>query len=198
MTDLLQLVERHNIQVEAFHRADVSLPLMKIRVPGKRPVTLIMTNGLSEKIMQIPEHSNEARSVELYWTLPDYWEVDEQDSRLNWIYTWLNKLIRHLLDNDVWYGHGHTFQSGQLSPTMKQDYLMLAKPLMVEDVLAPLLTEKEGLGFLAIVPLFKTEFEFKQRKGTNSLVTKMTEGGVYEILDDYRESLLKKRFGYLR
>jgi hypothetical protein len=81
---------------------------------------------------------------------------------------------------------------------MKQEYLMLVKPLIVSDVLFKVQEAGKSIGFLSIVPLFKTEFDFKQQKGTSSLVTKMTEGGVSELLDDYRESLLKKRFGYLR
>jgi hypothetical protein len=199
MSDLLDYFLKQNVTAESFQHPEVSLPLLKIRMEGKRPVTLIMTDGLSQKKMKLPAQSNEFDQVELYWALPEYWDLsDLSNPNTNWIFHWLNKLIRHLLDKDVWLGHGHTFQCQPLSLTMKQEYLMLMKPLIVNDVLSKAQEATKNVGFLAIVPLFKTEFDFKQQKGTNSLVTKMTEGGVSELLDDYRESLLKKRFGYLQ
>lgn len=199
MSELLNSFLEHNISAESFQHPEVSVPLLKIKIEGKRPVTLIMTDGLSEKKMKLPEQSNEFDHVELYWALPEYWDLsDLSNPNTNWIFHWLNKLVRHLLDKDVWFGHGHTFKTQSLSPTMKQEYLMLMRPLMLNDVLSKLQEMRKSVGFLSIVPLFKTEFDYKQQKGTSSLVTKMTERGVSEILDDYRESLLNKRFGYLR
>jgi hypothetical protein len=199
MSELLEYFLKQHITAESFQHPEVSVPLLKIKIEGKRPVTLIMTDGLSQKKMKLPEQSIEFDQIELYWALPEYWDLSSlSNPNTNWIFHWLNKLVRHLLDKDAWFGHGHTFQCQPLSSTMKQEYLMLMKPLMVNDVLSKVQEAGKSIGFLSIVPLFKTEFDFKQQKGTSSLVTKMTESGVSEILDDYRESLLKKRFGYLR
>jgi hypothetical protein len=199
MSELLEYFLKQNITAESFQHPEVSVPLLKLKIEGKRPVTLIMTDGLSEKKMKLPEQSSEFDKIELYWALPEYWGLsDLSNPNTNWIFHWLNKLVRHLLDKDVWFGHGHTFQTQSLSPSMKQEYLMLMKPLIVNDVLSKVQEAGKSIGFLSIVPLFKTEFDYKQQKGTNSLITKMTEEGVSEILDDYRESLLNKRFGYLR
>jgi hypothetical protein len=199
MSELLEYFLKQNITAESFQHPEVSVPLLKLKIEGKRPVTLIMTDGLSQKKMKLPEQSNEFDQIELYWALPEYWDLSDLSSpNTNWIFHWLNKLVRHLLDKDVWFGHGHTFKTQSLSPTMKQEYLMLMRPLIVDNVLSKVHEAVQSIGFLSIVPLFKAEFDFKQQKGTSSLVTKMTEDGVSEILDDYRESLLKKRFGYLR
>ncbi len=199
MSEILEYFLKQNITAESFQHPEVSVPLLKLKIEGKRPVTLIMTDGLSQKKMKLPEQSNEFDQIELYWALPEYWDLsDLSNPNTNWIFHWLNKLVRHLLDKDVWFGHGHTFKTQSLSPTMKQEFLMLMRPLIVDDVLSKVHEAVQSIGFLSIVPLFKAEFDFKQQKGTSSLVTKMTEDGVSEILDDYRESLLKKRFGYLR
>lgn len=193
MTDLLERFQALHIQTEEIQHPDVSLPLIKISLEGKQPVTVLMTNGLSRKEMPVPSSSVEPKRVELYWCLPDYWDLTNPN--LNWMFSWTDKLIHHLLDKEqVWYGDGHTFHSGKLSTSMKQEYLMLMKPFLLDELFSQE-NKLSDLGFLAIVPLFKAEFEFKQRKGTFSLINKMVDQGVSEVLDDYRESLLKRKFG---
>ena len=174
----------------------VNIPLLQIHLKGQRNAMFICTNGLADKQMSVPVHLTDPNRVELLWCLPDYWDISaEQNPNMNWVFPWMNKLVQHLLSNDTWFGHGHTFQTGPLSTTMKQEYLMLMNPLLFNREFESVFNGVETIHFLAITPIFKREFEFKQRKGTQSLIKKMEDSGVTEMLDDYRESLLNRKFG---
>jgi len=198
MSDLKSLLTQRLLSAEVndFSQPHIEIPLLELRLTGQRNATFICTNGLSDKKMNVPEHLDEPNRVELLWCLPDYWDLSAtQNPSMQWIFPWTTKLTQHLLSNDTWYGHGHTFPTGQLSPTMKQDFLMLMYPQRYLNEFATLEVGDKKVHFLAIVPLFKREFEFKQRKGTQSMLNRMEEAGVTEMLDDYRESLLKRKFG---
>ena len=134
MSELLEYFLKQNITAESFQHPEVSVPLLKLKIEGKRPVTLIMTDGLSQKKMKLPEQSNEFDQIELYWALPEYWDLsDLSNPNTNWIFHWLNKLVRHLLDKDVWFGHGHTFKTQSLMMCYprfrKQEKVLVFYPL---------------------------------------------------------------------
>ena len=182
-------------------------PLLAINIESKgQQVTLIMTNGLSEKTMIVPEKVKERKHIELFFALPSYWEWDElENPKRNWIFTWIQKLAKHLMSSEeIWFGYGHTFSNKiktddvsdfqPLSPTMKQQHLILLDPIELEYELQKMKIDDKEVYFQAIVPIYSDELDYKQGNSARKLVRKMMNSGVSEILDDFRGTVLRAKW----
>lgn len=177
------------------------MPLLMLDLELKSPVTIIMTNGLRSYIMPVPEKWHDYEHVELYFCLPSYWEWDAiNNPQMNWIYPWIQRLSNHVIQKKTWFGHGHTMPCGAemkpLSATMKQDHFFLSLPILLEEELKPIVLEDKTVNFLAIIPIFKNELDYKHQKGTLKFLQKMKGSGVSEKLDDYRTSITRGRWRF--
>jgi hypothetical protein len=151
-----------------------------------------MTTGLSDFQMKVHEK---------HFLIPSYWDLaDEADVNMNWVFDWLTKLKNYVMKNDTWLGHGHTLPSGkdmpQISPNMKQNHFMLSDPIELTEELAPIKLADKSIGFLALIPIFADEMDYKQGKGTAKLFKKFEQAKVTEKLDDYRKTVLKNRWNF--
>ena len=177
-----------------------NLFLAIINLQKRTPIKLLITCGLSEYKQPIPENFNGNQHIELYFCLPSYWDLNEiENPSMNWVWTWIKKIAIHLIDKKTWYGIGHTIPCAKpnesLSPTMKQRYFFLTNPDFVKTELEPMIIEKnEKVHFLAIMPIFEDEFDFKMGKGTLILQKKFKDRTITELLDDYRMTSLKTKW----
>ena len=188
-------------RVQAYERVEGdACDLLLLSLEKNSAVTVVMTNGLSEKQMKVPEKFNQRKRCELYFCLPDYWDWEEvENPQMNWVFVWIQKLAKHLLENETWYGPGHSFPAGnppaEISKTMHQKFFMLSDPLLLETELQPVnLQNGEEVFFYAIIPLFEDEFDFKAAKTTVKFLKKFTAKRHTEKLDDFRESIRKLRY----
>lgn len=81
-----------------------------------------------------------------------------------------------------------------LSDTMKQNHFILINPLLLQEEMSPLEFEDKDVHFLAIVPIFADEMDYKQGKGTLKFLRRLINKGVSEKLDDYRYTTLKSKW----
>ncbi|MCH2224267.1 MAG: suppressor of fused domain protein [Crocinitomicaceae bacterium] len=179
------------------------MPLLALDLESKTQLTVLMTNGLSDYRMNVPEALEGLEYNELYFCLPSYWEwEDRSNPKMNWVFEWIQRLADYVVKNESWFGHGHTMPCGAemkpLSETMKQNHLFLSKPMLLENELAPINVNGKTIQFLAIVPIFSDEMDYKQGKGTFKLMQKFTNKGVTEKLDDFRSTVLKSRWNLRR
>ena len=178
---------------------DGEMPLLILDIETKTsPVTLIITNGLSEYKMPVPENEIGLEYTELFFCLPSYWTWQDLDNpNSNWIFIWIQRLAKYVVVKESWFGHGHTMPAGSelkpLSETMKQNHFILINPLLLEEEMAPL-EFSDRVNFLAIVPIFGDEMDYKQGKGTLKFLRRMINKGVSEKLDDYRYTTLKSKW----
>ena len=173
--------------------------LIQVDLELRSKVTLLMTNGLHKYKMPVPEKLEEFAHAELYFCLPSYWELAMDNEKFNWVYFQLQKLAKHLIDQQTWFGVGHTFSNGKppqaLSSTMKQNHLLLTEPILLEEALDKIVVDDKSITFLAVVPIFDEEFEFKMAQGYFKFIRKFRGKNNEETLDDFRESVKKRRFG---
>ena len=175
---------------------DLDLVILDLEV--RSPVKVLITNGFRDYKMLIPEAVNEPNRVELFFCLPSYWDLEDlTNANMNWVFEWIQRIPKYVRDNGTWIGHGHTFSIGkdraQISENMKEDHFIVLKPMALEREMAPLILEEE-VSFLAIVPIFSDEWDYKQGKGTTKLIRKLESKGVTEILDDFRTTVLKSKW----
>ena len=179
------------------------IPLIAMDLESRTQLTVLMTNGLSNYKMDVPEVLEGLEYNELYFCLPSYWEwEDRTNSQMNWVFEWIQRLAKYVIEKESWFGHGHTMPCGidmqPLSATMKQNHLFLSKPMLLENEVKPVRVEGKTINFLAIVPIFPDEMDYKQGKGTFKLMQKFANKGVTEKLDDFRSTVLKSRWNLRR
>lgn len=179
------------------------MPLLALDLESKTPVTVLVTNGLRNYEMPVHEKYKGREFNELYFCLPSYWEWEDLDNpQMNWVFHWIQRLVRYVRDKETWFGPGHTMPCGAdmqpLSATMKQNHLMIADPILLETEMTPIKVDGKMVHFLAIIPIFGEEMDFKQARGTFKLMQKFTNKGVTENLDDFRSSALSRRWSFRR
>lgn len=178
-------------------------PFLLIDVEMRSSVQLLMTNGLSEYRMPIPEKFAGKEHVELCFCLPSYWDLDDiENQAVMWVYDVLFRLQQYVRKKETWFGLGHTFpftsSLDPISATMKQKYFMLNEPVFMKEWLQVLSCGEKSVHFLTVLPIFEDEFDYKMGKGTYKLQKKLAQQNVTELLDDYRSSVLKSKWRLLR
>ncbi|MFZ9027915.1 MAG: suppressor of fused domain protein [Crocinitomicaceae bacterium] len=186
-------------RVQEIATAEGEIPLLMLDLELKTPVTVLMTNGLSDYKMPVPEKMEGFEYNELFFCLPSYWEwEDSSNPSMSWVFDWIQKLANYVVEKETWFGHGHTLPTGKdmpsLSPTMKQNHLILMNPILLEEELAEIQVGDKTVHFLAIVPIFPDEMDYKQGKGTFKFIQKLQSKGVNEKLDDFRATVLQSRW----
>ena len=162
---------------------------------------ILLTTGLSEFKMNVHEKHIGEEFNELYFYLPSYWDLNDLENPLmNWIYRWLEKLKNHVISRNSWFGNGHTIATGkplvQLSEKMLQNHFIIARPLELARELAPIKLEQKTIHFLAVIPIFEDEMDYKQGKGTAKLFKKFEQANVTEKLDEFRKTVLRTRWNF--
>lgn len=194
-----QLINRfgeHRVSDLPVKGEEVPLLTLDIEIRNSK-VTLIVTDGLSNYKMPVHEKEKGREYNELFFCLPSYWDLKDTDNtNMNWVFHWIQRLTKYVVDKESWFGHGHTMPCGtemqSLSNTMKQNHLILLNPMLLEMELQPVMIDGKEVHFLAIVPIFSDEMDYKQGKGTVKFLRKLINKGVTEKLDDYRATVLRR------
>ena len=165
----------------------------------KNSVSILCSYGLSNYFMTVPDKLKGRERNELYFALPSYWEINSlENERFNWVFYWLDKLTDYVIEKKSWFGPGHTIPCGSpfkaISSTMKSNHFLLSDPILFEEELVPIQTEKGIVYFLGVIPIFEDEMDYKQGKGTFKLMTKLKNQGITEKLDDFRSTSLKSKW----
>lgn len=173
-----------------------------IAPPSRNGNKILMTTGLSDFKMNVHEKHIGEEFNELYFYLPSYWNVDDLNNcNMNWVFIWLEKLKMHVIEKNTWFGNGHTLATGKpllpLSEKMLQNHFILAQPIEFRTELSLILIQDKPINFLAVIPIFEDEMDYKQGKGTLKLLKKFEQANVTEKLDEFRKTVLRTRWNFL-
>ena len=67
----------------------------------------------------------------------------------------------------------------------------------LEEFLKPVERNNRVIRFLAIIPIYKNEMQYKEARGTFKMFEKFSQYRVTEKMDGYRESVMKSRWSRL-
>jgi len=171
-----------------------------IQSPGTK---VLSTIGLSLYEMPVHEKHKGEEHCELYFQLPSYWNLKATENpNFNWVFYWLNRLKHFVIEHHTWFAHGHTMPCGKdkkpLSETMQQNAFLLTRPIELHMDLAPFQVEETLVHFLAILPLYSDELDYKMAKGTVKMMEKFKHVQVTEKLDDFRKSVVRSKWSLFR
>ena len=190
--------------ISVYKKVNENLEILHVQlIQNNGPISILVTNGLSQYKMPVHEKYTGREYNELYFCLPRYWDLNEKDNaNRQWPVEWLEKLANHVVEKNKWYGPGHTIQCYSdyrpISETMKQNHLILVEPILLKNEMEAIQSSDKTVFFLAAMPIFGEEMDYKQAKGTYKLLTKFSNKNYHEKLDDYRESAMKSRIKFWR
>lgn len=183
--------------------APMAMRVLRVGPGEKRPFHTLITLGLSDRPMPVPASEVDAsRHIELMMTLPEEWKFDPQSqtkSEWNWPAKELLRLSQLPLEGKSWLGWGHTLAHGiELQPYAPNTALcavILAPSLLVKQEFYELDTGGQRIVFLAAIPLYREEYELKQREGMEVLLARMIDRNVKDVVHPKRRNVARKRFG---
>lgn len=161
------------------------------------PTYKLITSGMSDFPMVLPDEVEQPKYLELMITLPSYWKLDSESlNDENWY--WPIRLIKFLArfphDYNTFLGWGHT-----IGPDVENTYysknvkfcssILLGSIMYEEDFLTLKINENKEILFLSVVPLYKEEAEFKINNGSDKLI---------ETMNEYSEVVIPNRKNYCK
>jgi Suppressor of fused protein (SUFU) len=168
-----------------------------------RPYHTLVTSGMSDLPMNVPEDVNSTRYMELMVTLPEAWELSEQsfkDEVWYWPVRQLKYLARFAHKYNTWFAWGHTIPNGDPAEpyadnTMMSGIIILPSLNVPEEFRSLKINDTRTIEFYSLVPLYPEEMNFKLNKGSDALLDKFDKYGFSDIIDINRKNVCKKILG---
>jgi hypothetical protein len=181
----------------------VHIDVHHVEPAENRPFHTLITSGMSDLPMSVPEGADSANFMELMITLPDYWQIDEEsfkDERWYWPIRQLKYLARFPHKYETWLGWGHTIPNGDPAEPFANDsklngIIILPSVNVPSDFYHLDIDEDKRIEFFSIVPLYEEEMNLKLEKGSDYLLDKFDKYAVTDIVDPKRKNLAKKWLG---
>ncbi len=196
-------IEEHIGPVESvFHEIISDLVHIDVHLvipTRKQPFYTLITSGMSEAPMTVPDGLEEFRFAELAIRLPKDWPMtqeDFEDENHYWPIRLLKMLARLPHEYDTWLGEGHTIPNGDpaepYSPKTKLSCALVLPLIHAPDEFHRLeLSEDKVINFYGVYPLYPQETAFKLNKGTDSLVELFMKHDISEVVDIRRKNVCK-------
>ncbi|TVX94056.1 suppressor of fused domain protein [Paenibacillus agilis] len=182
----------------------VHIDVFMVAPTPERNYYSLITSGMSELPMTVPEGAESYSYAELMICLPPTWNVSQegfQKEENYWPVRWLKTMARLPHEYDTWLYAGHTIPNGDPAESYtnntKLSGMMLAIPTLVDDVesfFSMPCSEDKVVHFFSLLPLYQEEMDFKLKKGVEDLFEKLEQAGVNEIVNIKRKNVCKKSF----
>lgn len=196
--------EAHGLHVDSVFHEIVSdlvhLDVHLVAASKARPFVTLFTTGMADRPMAVPPQAEALARAELMLCLPKGWPLGDSDllSEVNyWPIRLLKSLARLPHEYQTWLGVGHTVPNGDPAQAYADGTelagALIAPPLTL-DVAAHQFQSKQGsVNIYSVVPLYDQEMNLKLAQGTDSLLDKLDQHGVSELLDPKREPVTRRK-----
>lgn len=181
----------------------VHLDVYIVAPSSEHPYYTLMTSGMSDRPMAVPEGCEEWRYAELLLCLPPSWPLREQDFKDNanyWPILWLKRLARLPHQYNTWLAPTHTVPNGDpaqpYAPNTRLCCALISQPLRFgEEALTIEANPDKTINLLSFIPIYREEMDYKLQHGCEALYDKLDSIGVSELLDVQRENTCARRSG---
>lgn len=202
-------IETHLGKIETvFHEVvsdTVHVDVHLVKPTPEFPFARLVTSGMSDLPMLVPEGVDAPRFVELLVTLPNDWHLDQKsfdDEDWYWPVRLVKDLARLPHKYETWLGWGHTVPNGDpsepyASNTRLCGSIVLPSVTVPDDFHTLAIDDQKTITFYAVVPLYEEEMNLKLRSGTDALLEKLGKRRVTDIIDPSRVNTAKRWLGLL-
>ncbi len=197
-------IERYVGKVDhVFHELISELVHVDIHIVNptvEKPFYTLVTSGMSDLPMNVPEGHEALKYAELCISLPPDWKLNQEDfgdENNYWPLRWMKVLSRLPHEYNTWLCHGHTIPNGDPAEPFAQNTLlntmMLFQPILHDERFASLELSDKTIHFYSILPLYTDEVNLKLKKGMDALFDGFDKIGLTELLDINRPNTVKKK-----
>jgi Suppressor of fused protein (SUFU) len=190
--------------VTVFHEVISDLIHVDVHVvppSGERAWLTLVTSGMAQRPMTVPEGLEDYRYAELMLALPAGWPM-EDDAMSSELHYWPLRLLKFLSrlphEYETFLYHGHTIPNED-PPVPYADGTELCGAIIGPPVLGPAGIEQFEVGdgrvvhVYAVIPIHEDEMELKLEKGADALWELFDGAGVTELVDPERESVVPRK-----
>ena len=181
---------------------DSPIEVLHVAATPERPVHTLITSGMSDRPMAVPQGTDSPRYLELMMTLPRQWQLDAhapRDAKWYWPIGQLLQIATIPGQSGAWLGWGHTVPNGDppqpLAPGTKLCAAILVPSLLVPTAFYELALADRSIAFYSVVPLYREELALKEREGMKALFEKLLDRDIRDLVDPKRRNVATKRFG---
>ncbi len=181
----------------------VHIDVHQVEPSDEFPFWTLVTSGMSERPMKVPEGAEDFTYAELAICLPPDWPLSMEafkDERNYWPIRLLKDLAMMPHEYDTWLGPAHSIHNGENEIThyarnTKFCAAMLCPPLAVLPQEFGECETDSGkiIHFYSIWPLYQDELDFKLKHGFDELLGKLEAGRVTEIVNVQRANTCRKK-----
>ena len=154
----------------------VHLDLLHIAPTKDRPFHVIVTSGMSDLPMQVPDDMQAFARAELLVALPAEWPVTQaafQDENHYWPLRWLKQIGRLPHEFNTWVGWGHSIPNGDPPEKIANTNftgVCLAPPYWLDAEFFQLNSSSgDTVCFYDLVPVYQEEMQLKLDQGFAAL-----------------------------
>lgn len=202
-------IEKHIGPIEAVFHEMVSdlihLDVLLVAPSAARNYYTLITCGMSDLPMTVPEGAEAFRYAELMICLPAAWKLSDESFKNEdnyWPVRSLKTLARLPHEYNTWLYAAHTIPNGNpvqpYASNTKLAGMMVNVPSSVESInefFTLTVSPGKDVHFFGLMPLYNEEMNFKLQHGAEALLEKLNKAGVTDIVDPNRRNTCKKRFG---
>lgn len=208
LADIEAHLERYIGPVETVMHELVSdtihLDLLHIPPADDRPYHTIVTSGMSDLAMDVPEDMAEFARAELMIELPGDWPISQeafQNEDNYWPLRWLKQIGRLPHEYNTWVGWGHSIPNGDpAEPIANTEFtgVCLAPPYWLDAEFFQLKAASgDTVCFYDLVPVYAEEMQLKLDEGFGALEERFEREDIGYVLDTSRPNVAKKK-GWFR
>jgi hypothetical protein len=179
----------------------IHLDVLWVKATAERPFHLLVTSGMSDLPMTVPEAAEGFRHAELFMVLPPQWNVGNSAEDDYWPIRWLKQVGRLPHEYETWIGDGHTIPNGDppepIANTKFVGVMATAQYPLPDEFRT--LTAQDGatIHFYQLLPLFAEEMDLKLDKGSDELMDRFGKQNIDFVFDAQRPNVALKR-GWFR
>jgi hypothetical protein len=186
----------------------VHIDIHYVKHNDKFPFNIMVTSGLSDKAMNVPQGQDQNKYAELYILLPKEWPIQIEnyelmneifkDENVYWPIRWLKTIARFPHEYNTWIGWGHTIPNGAnaspFSANTKLGCFLLMPSISLPKGFFELKTKDgKNIKFYCLYPLYKEEMDYKLKNGTDKLLDKFEQFNISDIIDTGRPNTCIKK-----
>lgn len=177
----------------------VHIDVYHVPPTAERPFHTLITHGMSDLPMTVPEGADLWKYAELACFLPPEYDISEagfKDDRNYWPIQNMKFLARFPHEYKTWLAYGHTLQNGNpIEPFTKETELcasLLLPPTIVDSKFFSLKVRDDKTIFIYnVLPIYMEEMEYKLEHGLDSLCDRFDRFGVNDLYDINRVNTCK-------
>lgn len=161
----------------------------------EQPFNILVTSGMSDRPMSVPEGMEDFRFAELCVLLPHDWPMD-MDAFKNEDYYWPIRCLKenakfpHEWDTFLCFGHTTSGQDNEpFSPNCPFcGFLVFVSVTLPEEFQTLTLENGDTIRFYCLIPLFAEEIAIKTEQGLDALLERFEENDVSDLIDMQRKN----------